>query len=190
MEVQLHQSLALLCNAVRTLAYALSFRYTLFNGSVLTLSSQFNALYDSLIQTVHIFHSETYCRCIDYVQIAYYPVRIRVTNQNIGARFPPMVRKTINDLEHVESFQLTGLSQNQLMILFIHLRIPDTWCYMDRHRFTGEESFLHFMVYLRIEETKLRMSTNYFGGRSAPIQLFDSFNDRPYICNLLSQKKW
>ena len=50
------------------------------------------------------------------------------------------------------------------MILFIHLRILDTWCYLDRHRFTGEESFLHFMVYLRIGETKLRMSTNYFGG--------------------------
>ena len=32
------------------------------------------------------------------------------------------------------------------------------------YRFTGEESFLHFMVYLRIGETKLRLSTNYFGG--------------------------
>ena len=50
------------------------------------------------------------------------------------------------------------------MILFIHLRILDTWCYLDRHRFTGEESFLHFMVYLSIGETRLRMSTNYFGG--------------------------
>ena len=50
------------------------------------------------------------------------------------------------------------------MILFIHFRIPDTWCYLDRYRFTGEESFLHFMVYLRTGETKLRLSTNYFGG--------------------------
>ena len=50
------------------------------------------------------------------------------------------------------------------MILFVHLRIPDSWCYLDPHHFTDEELFLHFMVYLRIGETKLRMSTNYFGG--------------------------
>ena len=84
----------------------------------------------------------------------------------MGVRIPPIVYSTINDLRHLESLNLIGLSQSQVMVLFIHLRSPDSWCHLDHHRFTGEESFLHFMVYLRIVETKLRMSTNYFGGDS------------------------
>ena len=37
MEVQLHHSLALLCNAIKALAYAFTFRYTVFNGLILSV---------------------------------------------------------------------------------------------------------------------------------------------------------
>ena len=59
---------------------------------------------------------------------------------------------------------MTSLLQSQLLVLYRHLRIPDILSCEDRYRFTGEEFLLHFMVYVRIGETKLRMSTNYFGG--------------------------
>ena len=112
MEVQVHHSLALLCNAVQALAYAFTFRYTVLHGSMATLRAQFDALYESLLQIVYLFLSESYCCFIDYLQIAYYPLRNRITSQNIGVRFPPIVRKKINDLGYAESYQLTGLSPN------------------------------------------------------------------------------
>ena len=74
MEVQVHHSLALLCNAVQALAYAFTFRYTVLDGSMNTLCPQFDALYENLLQTVYLFLSESYCCFIDYVQITYYPL--------------------------------------------------------------------------------------------------------------------
>ena len=37
MEVQVYQSLALLCNAIKALVYTFSFRYTMLDGSMATL---------------------------------------------------------------------------------------------------------------------------------------------------------
>ena len=59
---------------------------------------------------------------------------------------------------------MTGLSVAQLQKLHLHLRIPDVLRYPGRHRFTGEECFLHYLLFNRIGETRLRMSNNYFGG--------------------------
>ena len=59
---------------------------------------------------------------------------------------------------------MTGLSTGQLTRLSVQLRIPAYFLYEGRRRFTGEECLLHYLVFNRIGETKLRMSRNYFGG--------------------------
>ena len=59
---------------------------------------------------------------------------------------------------------MTGLYVAQLRKTYDHLRIPDVMSYQQRHRFTGEDFFLHYLEFNRIGETKLRMSNNYFGG--------------------------
>ena len=43
-KVQVHHSLALLCNAVKALVYAFTFPYTVFDGSMAILRAQFDAL--------------------------------------------------------------------------------------------------------------------------------------------------
>ena len=68
-------------------------------------------LYDRLIQMVHLYHSEAYCNFISYLQIAYYPLRNRITRSSDGPRFPPHSRSSISDLTQNESRQLTGLSR-------------------------------------------------------------------------------
>ena len=59
---------------------------------------------------------------------------------------------------------MTGLSLEQLRRLYVQLRIPDVLHYQRRYTFGGEECFLHYLVFNRIGETKLRMSSNYYGG--------------------------
>ena len=56
---------------------------------------------------------------------------------------------------------MTGLSTNQLKKLFVHLRIPDIMSWKRRYCFTGQATFLHFMLYIRTGGTKSRMSTNF-----------------------------
>ena len=51
---------------------------------------------------------------------------------------------------------MSGLSYYQLKYLFIQLRVPYYMSYDQRYRFTGEEVYLHCMVYLRTGYTKLR----------------------------------
>ena len=90
----------------------------------------------------------------------------RIVRQIRGHRFPEITRNTIVLLGNSEAKELTGLSTSQLQRLFNHLRIPDHLTSEGRYSFTGEESFLHYIVYNRLGESKLKMSQNYFGGDS------------------------
>ena len=117
-------------------------------------------MYAQLIKTVQILYSEAYCCFMVLLQIAYYPPGNRITSNRLSPRFPPVKRSIISKMGRSECHSLTGLSQSQLLIIYRHLRIPDTWAYEERYRFIGEESPFHFMVYLRVDEIKLRMSTS------------------------------
>ena len=67
-------------------------------------------------------------------------------------------------LGHNESKELTGISMHQLELLYKHLSFPDKISEPNHYQFCGEEAFLHYMVYNRLGESKLKMSQNYFGG--------------------------
>ena len=71
---------------------------------------------------------------------------------------------------------MTGLSINQLKKLHLHLRIPPLLIWRRRYRFNGEEAFLHFMLYLRCGESKLRMSTKFtYSVRLIIDHIYDNF---------------
>ena len=72
----------------------------------------------------------------------------------------PVRNSKLEDLAQYLSRNLRGLSKNLLSKLLNHLKILPH----GRTQFSGEKPYLHFMVYIRIGETKLRMSTNYFLG--------------------------
>jgi hypothetical protein len=111
-----------------------------------------------------IFWSEDYCYLLDLLAIAHYPVTNRVSGRVSGHRFPDLSHNTIESFGNNEARDMTGLSSAQLHRLYIHLRVPDHLSYVHRYSFIGEEAFLHYMVFNRMGETKLKMSRNYFGG--------------------------
>ena len=115
-------------------------------------------VYDIIIEILQLLCSEGYCYFLDYCTILFYPPGNRVV------RFPPIVKTKISDLSEEESYVMTGLSTGQLTRLSLQLRIPGYFLYEGRRRFKGEECLLHYLVFNRIGETKLRMSRNYFGG--------------------------
>ena len=119
-------------------------------------------LYNDLLDHMrHLFHIG-YEALSRYVDIAYYPSSNRNTGHNNCSRYPAIKKRSIDDLTISESREMTGLSINQLKKLFRHLRIPPLLIWKRRYTFTGEEAFLHFMLYLRTGDTKLRMSTSHF----------------------------
>ena len=60
---------------------------------------------------------------------------------------------------------MTLFSLSQLYALLLHLRIPEEICDdVSERRYIGEEAFLHYLVYIRLEVTKLQLSLYYFGG--------------------------
>ena len=94
------------------------------------------------------------------MRISYFPTTDR-PNQ-----FPAHFKSKIDDLsdfDHVTARDMTRLSVAQLHKLYVHLRIPGVLSYQEIHRFTSEECFFYYLVVNRIGETKLRMSSNYFG---------------------------
>ena len=116
---------------------------------------------DLIIGILQMLCSEEYCYYLDYIQIVYFPTTNRLT------QFPTHFNSKIDDLSDigdVTARDMTGLSVAQLRKLYVHLRIPDVLRYQRRYTFTGKECFLHYIVFNRIGETKLRMSSNYFGG--------------------------
>ena len=127
-----------------------------------TIESNYNRLkvvFDLILDILQLMCSEGYCYFLDYMRIAYYPEANRYYS------FTPQRNRKINDLSDREARDMTGLSLAQLRKMFLHFRIPEHFIYEPRRlRFTGEESFLHYLVFNRIGETKLRMSKNYFGG--------------------------
>ena len=59
---------------------------------------------------------------------------------------------------------MTCLSTAQLLRLYTHIRIPDRIYYPSCYSSTGEEVFHHYIVYNRVDESRLKTSRNYFGG--------------------------
>ena len=120
--------------------------------------------YDLFLVLIEWAYSEGYCYFLEYMTIAYYPSSNNYRTWVNLCRFPSLGRRTINDLSPGECRDMTGLSTNQLLKLYRHLRFPASLSWRRRYTFTSEEAFLHFMTYLRLGVTKLRLSTNYFGG--------------------------
>jgi len=115
-------------------------------------------VFDVIIDILQLLCSEGYCYYLDFLKISYYP------ETNRPNEFPPHFNSKIEELLDVDAREMTGLSKDQLRRLYRQLRIPDQIRYERRYTFSGEECFLHYMVFNRIGETKLRMSRNYFGG--------------------------
>ena len=135
--------------------------------------------------------SEGHHCMLDYIRIAYYLRSNRISSGGNIERFPPVKRTKIDDISSSESRELTGLSSNQRRKLFLHLRFLDRLVYPRRYACSGEESFLHFMVCLRLGETKLRMSTNYFGDDPRRFTYtIRMVTNHIYIYKILSQNKW
>ena len=122
------------------------------------LAQHLKGVFDIIIDILQLLCSEGYCYYLDYMKIAFYP------STNRPNRFTEHFNTNINDLTDVIAREMTGLSLEQLRRLYVQLRIPDILHYQRRYTFGGEECFLHYLVFNRIGETKLRMSTNYFGG--------------------------
>ena len=121
-------------------------------------------LHDEVMNRIKECFRIGYSSLVQYVNIAFYPSSNRNNGRTNQHRYPPIKRRSIDDLSISESREMTGLSINQLKKLYIHLRIPPLLIWKRRYSFDGEEAFLHFMLYLRCGESKLRMSTSYFGG--------------------------
>ena len=150
--------------ATQFIAWAYSIKAIINISIDSNIISKFDRILSIITKLIEMFWSEGYCYFLDFLRIAYYPVTNRFTRSNNGPRFPIISRTRISMLGHSEAMQLTGFSFHQLQLLFKHLRIPEILRERDRYKFRGEEAFMHYMVYNRLGETKLRMSQNYFGG--------------------------
>ena len=117
-----------------------------------------------ILKMTELFWSEGYCYFLDFLRIAYYPITNRVTGRINGPRFHEISRHFISSLGNNEAREITGLYVNQLQRLYYQSRIPDSISYRNRYRFTGEEAFIHYMVFNCLIDTKLKSSQNYFGG--------------------------
>ena len=81
-----------------------------------------------------------------------------------GYNFPDLSHNTIESFDNNEAREMIGLSSAQLLRLYPHLRVLDRLSHAGRYSFTGEEAFLHYIVYNQMGEKKLKMSCNYSGG--------------------------
>ena len=131
---------------------------SVINSSSNGVANHLHKVLETIMSILQMLLSEGYCYFLDYMKIAYFP------DSNRYVTFPEIKNCYIDDLSDNVAREMTGLSRSQLRTLFIHLRIPDMLSYEFRYRFTGEECLLHYLLFNRIGETKLRMSTNYFGG--------------------------
>ena len=131
---------------------------SVINSSTNGVGNHLHKVLETIMSILQMLLSEGYCYFLDYMKIAYFP------ESNCYVTFPPIKNRYIDDLSDNVAREMTGLSLSQLHTLFIHLRIPDMLSYELRYRFTGEECLLHYLLFNRIGEMKLRMSTNYFGG--------------------------
>ena len=110
-----------LMQAMVLLVHVFSIKEFISRVRDVTIQRHLKNLYDRLIQMVHFFHSEAYCNFVSFLQIAYYPLRNSITSSRDGPRFPPHSRSSISELGQSESHQFTGLSRQQLTVLFTHL---------------------------------------------------------------------
>ena len=114
------------------------------------------------MQMVQLFLSEGYCHHVDYLQIAYYLSSNRINSQTIGLRYHPTRCHKIELLGEARNH--SGLSDTQLNLLFVHLRIPSEIRYQRICRvFDGEEAFLLYKAYNRLGLTKLLLLLYHFG---------------------------
>ena len=121
-------------------------------------SEQLTKIFNIIIEILQLISSEGYCFYLDFLHIAYYP------HTNRQHQHPPVVNQSIDELSDGDARDLTGLSTAQLKRLAKQLRLPTIFCWHRRHQFLGEECLLHYLVFNRSGETKLRLSRNYFGG--------------------------
>ena len=134
--------------ATSFLVWAHSLKSIINITSDLAFTAHLEKLFDLVRTMSELFLSEGYCCFLDFMQIAYYPSGNRITSANNGDRFSDHFNCTIRSININHSKDMTGLSINQLLELYKHLRFPETMSYPARYKFSGEEVFLHFMVFL------------------------------------------
>ena len=133
--------------ATQFIIWAYSLRSIISTSTDPIFSEKIEKIVTTIMVMIQMFWSEGYCCFLDFLTIAYYPVTNRITGEVHGHRFPDITRNKISLLGNNDARELTGLSTMQLQKLFDHLRIPDIFRTERRYSFTGEESFLHYMVY-------------------------------------------
>ena len=133
-------------------------KHVIMNATDTMCLPHLDRVYAVLIEILQLLCSEGYCYYLDFVSIAYY---IPTNRSNV---FPPIIKTRIEDFTEEDALVVTGFSISQLKRLLIHFRIPEEFCYRRKYVFTDEESFLHFLVFTRTGDTKLKLSRNYFGG--------------------------
>ena len=99
----------------------------------------------------------------------------------LGVGFPTY-NVAVNDVSPNEVRKTTGFSLNQLHALLLHLLTLEQVCgeYSERY-YIGEEAFLHYLVYNRLEVMKLQLLLYYW------FRLFYSCYWVSFVHHILSQ---
>ena len=119
--------------ATQFIAWAYSIRSVISHSSDHIYAERLENVVKLIIKMLELFWSKGYCYILDYLQVAYYPIMNQITRRARGLQFPNLTRQTIDCLGNSEARELTGLSSAQLSSLCIHLRMPNTLSYQDRH---------------------------------------------------------
>ena len=97
------------------------------------------------LKMTEVLWSEGYCYFLDFLYIAYYPIKNCVTGRVNGPRFPKVSRQLLSSLGNNEARKMTGIFVNQLQRLYGHTRIPDYITYQNRYHFLEKR---HFFIIL------------------------------------------
>ena len=99
-----------------------------------------------------------------YIELLYLDIEDRLYFVHRIRRFTTHQNRTIDDItDDNVSFDLFGFRIQELRDLLVHWRIPIVMRMGERH-FTGEESMLIFLHYIRTGTPFTRMASHTFGG--------------------------
>ena len=145
-----------LCQQFVVLVY--SIKNLMDNTSESIYQYHLKRVFEVIVDILQLLYSEGYCYYIDFLSILYY------NSANHQHALPLIIKTKVANLTEQDARDMTGLSVLQLHRLHRYLRITDDFLYRRQHVFIGKECVLHYLVFNRTGETKLRMSHNYFSG--------------------------
>ena len=90
---------------------------------------------------------------------------------------PPRVKRQINCLSEQEAYHWTGFTKHQLYMLLPYLRLPKEFITRSRYKYTGEETLLMCLTYIRTgHDWVVLAEAKYFGGDARRCsEMFDWF---------------